>query len=121
MARISGVDIPRDKRVEVSLSYIYGIGRPTALKISSTAHIAVANKQGHMTERKTRPRRREKKNIPVGRAYIASTFNNTVITLTDPNGAVISWASAGTAGFKGSRKRTPHAAGLAAGAGGRPG
>jgi small subunit ribosomal protein S11 len=47
-------------------------------------------------------------------AYITSTFNNTTITLTDPTGAVLSWASAGTAGFKGSRKSTPYAAGLAA-------
>ncbi len=67
-----------------------------------------------MAERKTRTRRREKKNVPVGRAYIESTFNNTVITLTDPGGNVLSWASAGTAGFKGSRKSTPYAAGLAA-------
>ena len=59
-----------------------------------------------MAEKKPRgrTRKRERKNIPVGKAYIQSTFNNTVITLTDPNGNVISWASAGTAGFKGSRK-----------------
>ena len=61
-----------------------------------------------------RTRKRERKNIPVGKAYIQSTFNNTVITLTDPNGNVISWASAGTAGFKGSRKSTPYAAQVAA-------
>ena len=61
-----------------------------------------------------RVKRRERKNIPVGRAYIQSTFNNTIITLTDPNGKVISWASAGTAGFKGSRKSTPYAAQIAA-------
>ncbi len=67
-----------------------------------------------MAERKPRPRKREKKNVPVGHAYIQSTFNNTVITLTDPQGAVLSWGSAGTAGFKGSRKSTPYAAGLAA-------
>ena len=67
-----------------------------------------------MAERKTRTRRREKKNVPIGRAYIESTFNNTVITLTDPSGSVLSWASAGTVGFKGSRKSTPYAAGLAA-------
>lgn len=67
-----------------------------------------------MAEKKPRTRRREKKNVPVGRAYVSSTFNNTVITLTDPSGAVLSWASAGTAGFKGSRKSTPYAAGLAA-------
>jgi len=69
-----------------------------------------------MAERKSpgRVKRRERKNIPVGRAYIQSTFNNTIITLTDPNGKVISWASAGTAGFKGSRKSTPYAAQIAA-------
>jgi small subunit ribosomal protein S11 len=69
-----------------------------------------------MAERKGsgRVKRRERKNIPVGRAYIQSTFNNTIITLTDPNGKVISWASAGTAGFKGSRKSTPYAAQIAA-------
>jgi small subunit ribosomal protein S11 len=68
-----------------------------------------------MAERKApgRTRRRERKNIPVGRAYIQSTFNNTIITLTDPNGKVISWASAGTVGFKGSRKSTPYAAQMA--------
>jgi small subunit ribosomal protein S11 len=60
-----------------------------------------------------RTRKRERKNIPVGKAYIQSTFNNTVITLTDPNGNVISWASAGTVGFKGSRKSTPYAAQMA--------
>ena len=69
-----------------------------------------------MAEKKprARTRRRERKNIPVGKAYIQSTFNNTVITLTDPNGNVISWASAGTVGFKGSRKSTPYAAQVAA-------
>jgi len=59
-------------------------------------------------------KRRERKSIPVGRAYIQSTFNNTVITLTDPQGNVIAWGSSGTAGFKGSRKGTPYAAQLAA-------
>ena len=67
-----------------------------------------------MAERKTRTRKREKKNVPVGLAYIQSTFNNVTITLTDPNGNVLSWASSGTVGFKGSRKSTPYAAGLAA-------
>jgi small subunit ribosomal protein S11 len=69
-----------------------------------------------MAERKGRgrTRRRERKNIPVGRAYIQSTFNNTIITLTDPNGSVIAWASGGTVGFKGSRKSTPYAAQVAA-------
>ena len=60
--------------------------------------------------RRPRTRRRERKSVPVGRAYIQSTFNNTVITLTDPAGNVISWGSAGTVGFKGSRKSTAFAA-----------
>ncbi len=67
-----------------------------------------------MAERKRPVRRRERKVIPVGKAYIYSTFNNTVVTLTDPNGNAISWASAGVAGFKGSRKSTPFAAQMAA-------
>ncbi|MFC2022095.1 30S ribosomal protein S11 [Chloroflexota bacterium] len=65
-------------------------------------------------KRRTRARRRERKSIPSGRAYIQSTFNNTVVTLTDPQGNVIAWGSSGTAGFKGSRKGTPYAAQLAA-------
>jgi len=67
-----------------------------------------------MAEKKSKTRKREKKNVPFGQAYVSSTFNNTSITLTDPSGAVLSWASAGTVGFKGSRKSTPYAAGLAA-------
>ncbi len=69
-----------------------------------------------MAERKSkaRGRRRERKSVPRGRAYIQSTFNNTLITLTDPNGNVVAWGSAGTAGFKGSRKSTPYAAQMAA-------
>jgi len=64
--------------------------------------------------RAQRTRRRERKSVPRGRAYIKSTFNNTIITLTDPNGNVLSWGSAGTANFKGSRKSTPFAAQTAA-------
>jgi small subunit ribosomal protein S11 len=59
-------------------------------------------------------RRREKKNIAHGHAHIKSTFNNTIVTISDPNGNVISWASAGHVGFKGSRKSTPFAAQMAA-------
>jgi len=59
-------------------------------------------------------RRREKKNISQGQAHIKSTFNNTIVSITDPTGAVISWASAGQVGFKGSRKSTPFAAQMAA-------
>jgi len=62
----------------------------------------------------SRPGRRERKAIPRGRAYIQSTFNNTIITLTDPQGNVIAWGSSGTAGFKGSRKGTAYAAQRAA-------
>ncbi|MFN2591062.1 MAG: 30S ribosomal protein S11 [Actinomycetota bacterium] len=59
-------------------------------------------------------RRREKKNVAHGQAHIKSTFNNTIVTITDLDGNTISWASAGNVGFKGSRKSTPFAAQLAA-------
>lgn len=64
--------------------------------------------------RATRVRRRERKNIERGQAHISSTFNNTMVTLTDMQGNVISWASAGQLGFRGSRKSTPFAAQQAA-------
>ena len=63
---------------------------------------------------KTRVKRSERKKIAVGQAHIKSTFNNTIISITDPTGNVISWRSAGQVGFKGSRKSTPFAAQLAA-------
>src|SRR5881398_1779964 len=69
---------------------------------------ASAPKKGQKT------RRREKKNVPHGAAHIKSTFNNTIVTITDLQGNVLSWASAGNVGFKGSRKSTPFAAQLAA-------
>jgi small subunit ribosomal protein S11 len=59
-------------------------------------------------------KKKEKKNIPTGVAHIKATFNNTLVTITDPNGNVVSWSSAGVQGFKGSRKGTPFAAQLAA-------
>jgi len=62
----------------------------------------------------TRVKRRERKNIEHGVAHIQSTFNNTIVTITDKNGNAISWASAGQLGFKGSRKSTPFAAQMAA-------
>ncbi len=65
-------------------------------------------------KKRARGKRRERKSIPAGRAYIQSTFNNTIVTLTDPQGNVIAWGSSGTAKFKGSRKGTPYAAQLAA-------
>ena len=61
-----------------------------------------------------RGRRRERKNVPIGQAHIHSTFNNTIVTITDPSGAVICWGSAGAAGFAGSRKSTPYAAQMSA-------
>jgi small subunit ribosomal protein S11 len=64
--------------------------------------------------RKRGGKKREKRIIPQGKAYIQATFNNTIVTLTDPQGNVISSSSAGTSGFKGSRKSTPYAAQMAA-------
>ena len=68
-----------------------------------------------------KPRRKEKKNIALGQAHIKSTFNNTIVSITDPAGAVISWASSGGVGFKGSRKSTPFAAQVTADAAARKG
>jgi len=75
-----------------------------------------------VAERRRRPaggRRRERKNVPLGNAYVQSSFNNTLVTITDPQGNVLCWGSSGAAGFKGSRKSTPYAAGLAADSAGR--
>ena len=66
-------------------------------------------------------KRKVKKNVPEGKAYIHSTFNNTIVTLCDNDGNAISWASAGTLGFKGSKKSTPFAAGMSAVAAGKAG
>ena len=65
-------------------------------------------------KRVAKVRRRERKQIPRGRAYVQSSFNNTVVTITDPVGNVLTWGSAGSSGLKGSRKSTPYAAGMAA-------
>lgn len=65
-------------------------------------------------KRATRTKRRDRKNIESGQAHIRSTFNNTIVSITDLQGNVISWASAGGLGFKGSRKSTPYAAQMAA-------
>jgi len=62
----------------------------------------------------SRTKRRDRKNIEAGVAHIRSTFNNTIVTITDPHGNAIAWASAGNLGFKGSRKSTPYAAQMAA-------
>ena len=66
------------------------------------------------TAKKVTKKRREKKNVEKGAAHIRSTFNNTIVTITDVTGATIAWASAGEMGFKGSRKSTPYAAQTAA-------
>ena len=151
MARISGVDLPREKRVEIGLTYIYGIGKPRAQAILTAAGVDFDTRVKDLTEaelakireeidkyhvegdlrrdvamnikrlreincyrgrkqKTTGSRRRVRKNIEKGEAHIASTFNNTMVTLTDVNGNVISWASAGQLGFRGSRKSTPFAA-----------
>ena len=70
----------------------------------------MAPKKGQVT----RVKRKERKNVDKGQAHIASSFNNTMVTLTDSNGNVLSWASAGQLGFRGSRKSTPYAAQQAA-------
>src|SRR5205823_14320053 len=72
-------------------------------------------RKGHMANPKAKkPRRKEKKNVAHGQAHIKSTFNNTIVTITDLEGNALSWASSGNVGFKGSRKSTPFAAQLAA-------
>ena len=67
-----------------------------------------------MAKESTRVKKRERKNIVTGVAHVAASFNNTMITITDAQGNTISWSSAGTMGFKGSRKSTPYAAQVAA-------
>ncbi len=67
-----------------------------------------------MKQKRVKIKKKDKKNIPVGKAYIQATYNNTIVTLTDMQGNVISWATAGGEGFKGSRKSTPFAAQMAA-------
>ena len=69
---------------------------------------------GKQKKKTTRTRRRERKNVAVGQAHVQSTFNNTIISITDMQGNVISWGSAGAQGFKGSRKSTPFAAQMTA-------
>jgi small subunit ribosomal protein S11 len=187
LARISGVNIPLNKRVEIGLTYIYGVGRPTSNKLlaelgispdtyvrdltddevsklrdlidrdytvegdlrrersqavkrlmeigcyrgirhaqGSQAHAGRRQEEGHQEmspapRRPQRGRRRVKKNIPIGQAHIKTSFNNTIVALTDRDGNVIAWESAGGAGFKGSRKSTPFAAQVTADAAARKG
>ena len=204
MARISGVNIPLNKRVEIGLTYIYGVGRPTSNKLlaelgispdtyvrdltedevtklrdlidrdftvegdlrrersqavkrlmeigcyrghapparppraraehqdqrshaqGSQAHVDRGQEEGDQEmspapRRPQRGRRRVKKNVPIGQAHIKTSFNNTIVALTDREGNVIAWESAGGAGFKGSRKSTPFAAQVTADAAARKG
>ncbi len=78
-------------------------------------------KKGVAPKKGQKARRREKKNVPHGAAHIKSTFNNTIVSITDPQGNVIAWESAGSAGFKGSRKSTPFAAQVTADAAAKKG
>ena len=213
MARIAGVNIPREKRIEIGLTYVYGIGRPTANKVlaetgisrdtyvrdlteeeiarlrdviektlvvegdlrrersndmkrlmeigcyrglrhrrglpgarpahqdqrahpqGSEAHRGQAAQEAESRDHRQGPRsalarqkvtrgrtrRRTRKNIPVGNAHIKTSFNNTIVTLTDKQGNVIAWETAGSAGFKGSRKSTPFAAQVTADSAARKG
>ena len=196
MARIAGVDLPKNKRVQIGLTYIYGIGQSTADKILAGTGVNPDTRVKDLTEsdvaklrdyidkncvvegdlrrevaldikrlveigcyrgvrhRKSLPvrgqrtktnartrkgpsqtrrskgrrialaqqkgkkvairRRRERKNIENGAVHIQSTFNNTIVTITDTQGNAISWASSGGLGFRGSRKSTPFAAQTAA-------
>src|SRR5438876_715475 len=105
MARIAGVDLPRTKRVEIGLTYIFGIGRVRSNGILKDA----AGKR-----KKTFKKRGEKRIVHHGLAHIHASFNNTTVTITDTDGNVVAWSSAGGIGFKGSRKGTPFAATQAA-------
>jgi ribosomal protein uS11/ribosomal protein uS13 len=184
MARIAGVDLPRTKRVEVGLTYIYGIGRKRSTDILTEAGVSpdvrvkdlseddvrkisrVIEEQGRVegdlrkeismnikrlmeigswrgmrhrrnlpvrgqrtrtnartrkgprkgavAKKKTFKKRGEKRIVHHGLAHIHASFNNTTVTITDPEGNVVAWSSAGGIGFKGSRKGTPFAATQAA-------
>jgi small subunit ribosomal protein S11 len=76
--------------------------------------MAEKKQQAPRTARAARGRRRERKMVPRGKAYVQASFNNTIVTLTDPVGNALSWGSAGASGFKGSRKSTPYAAQITA-------
>src|SRR3989344_3399095 len=119
--RIAGVTIPNDKRVEVALTYIFGIGRTTANQILQKAQVerdvdeAGGESKEDLKGKKApsaavRRKKKEKKTGAAGRAYINATYNNTIITLTDPGGNAVAWSSAGACGFKGAKKATPYAA-----------
>jgi small subunit ribosomal protein S11 len=85
-----------------------------AAKQAAAGGAAAAATTTAAKRRPAKAKRRERRVVPTGRAYIQSTFNNTMVTLTDPQGGVLSWGSAGSSGFKGSRKSSPYAAQVAA-------
>ena len=114
MARIAGVDLPKEKRVEIGLTYIYGIGLSTSQKILATTGINPDTRIKDLTEDEVNEIRKERKNVEHGAAHIQSTFNNSIVTLTDAAGNALSWSSAGALGFRGSRKSTPFASQMAA-------
>ncbi|MEJ0009284.1 MAG: 30S ribosomal protein S11 [Alphaproteobacteria bacterium] len=76
-------------------------------------------KQDSAATEKAAPKRKDRKNVPIGVAHVNASFNNTIITITDPFGNTIAWSSSGANGFKGSRKSTPYAAQVAAETAGR--
>src|SRR2546422_860576 len=138
MARLAGVDLPRNKRMELALTYIHGIGRSAALKLCAEAQVDPGRKSDDLTDEETTrlrraidagykvegdlrrdeaaPARRKKvkRMVAEGVVHIHSTFNNTIITISGAQGNVVAWSSAGAVGFKGSRKGTPFAAQVAA-------
>ena len=168
MARIAGIDLPKDKRIEIGLTYIYGIGRKSAKDILATTGINPDTRVKDLTEAEesklreaidhgytvegdlrrsvaldikrlseigcyrgirhrrglpvrgqrsktnARTRKGPKKTIERGQVHIRSSFNNTMVTVTDTQGNAISWASSGGQGFRGSKKSTPFAAQTAA-------
>src|SRR5918998_1589480 len=156
MARIAGINIPLNKRAEIGLTYIYGVGRSTSNQVLKDVGVDPDTKVKDLTEDEVRQlrekvddllvegdlrrersqnvkrlmeigsykglrRRRVRKNVPFGQAHIKTSFNNTIVSLTDKEGNVIAWESAGGAGFKGSRKSTPFAAQVTADAAARKG
>jgi small subunit ribosomal protein S11 len=88
----------------------------TAKEPKAAAAPGAAAAPAKAPRRKEFRKKREKKHVPLGMVFIQATFNNTQVTITDPNGNVVAWSSAGSVGFKGSRKGTPYAASQAAAA-----
>lgn len=76
--------------------------------------MAEEKKKGKAAKTKTPTKRAKKRNVPEGNAYIQASYNNTIVTLTEPDGNVIAWSSSGASGFKGARKATPYAAQISA-------